>query len=148
MIPSPSKIGVEEIIVNLVRWLKLLIEANREVSGHRRWNTLLAGLRFTRGSFPPIARYFIDVCPTLARFLVIAREFQLGADILSRTGGPSWDAIGESAAIAVIRTALNYSLESRHAGGAGGSSFELGARISPCRIDIGQPGGLNIMPGN
>jgi hypothetical protein len=47
---------------------------------------------------------------TLARFLAIALEFQLGADILSTAVAPSWDAIGKLAAIAVIRTALNYFL--------------------------------------
>jgi uncharacterized membrane protein len=108
MIPSPSEIGVEEIIVNVVLWLKLLIEAiGALVIGV---GMILAGLRFTRGSFPPMARDFIDVCLILARFLAIALEFQLGADILSTAVAPSWDAIGKLAAIAVIRTALNYVL--------------------------------------
>jgi uncharacterized membrane protein len=37
-------------------------------------------------------------------------EFQLAADILSTAIAPSWDRIGKLAAIAVIRTALNYFL--------------------------------------
>jgi uncharacterized membrane protein len=71
---------------------------------------ILASSRFARGSFPPKARDFVDVRLTLARFLAIALEFQLGADILSTAVAPSWDAIGKLAAIAVIRTALNYFL--------------------------------------
>lgn len=71
---------------------------------------MLAGWRFVRGSFPPMARDFTDVRLTLARFLAIALEFQLGADILSTAVAPSWEAIGKLAAIAVIRTALNYFL--------------------------------------
>jgi uncharacterized membrane protein len=108
MIAPPSEIGVEEIVVNLVLWLKLVIEAiGALVIG---LGMMLAGLRLTRGSFPPMARDFTDVRLTLARFLAIALEFQLGADILSTAVAPSWEAIGKLAAIAVIRTALNYFL--------------------------------------
>jgi len=46
----------------------------------------------------------------LARYLALALEFQLGADILSTAISPSWDQIGKLGAIAVIRTALNYFL--------------------------------------
>jgi hypothetical protein len=53
---------------------------------------------------------FLAARLTLARFLALALEFQLGADILSTAVAPSWDAIGKLAAIAVIRTALNYFL--------------------------------------
>jgi uncharacterized membrane protein len=45
-----------------------------------------------------------------AGWLVLALEFELAADIL-RTGiSPSWNEIGQLAAIAAIRTFLNYSL--------------------------------------
>ncbi|MDQ1524971.1 MAG: hypothetical protein QOE47_2895, partial [Pyrinomonadaceae bacterium] len=47
---------------------------------------------------------------TLARYLALALEFQLGADILSTAIAPSWDQIGKLGAIAVIRTGLNYFL--------------------------------------
>jgi uncharacterized membrane protein len=47
---------------------------------------------------------------TLARYLALALEFQLGADILSTAIAPSWDQIGKLGAIAVIRTLLNYFL--------------------------------------
>jgi uncharacterized membrane protein len=108
MIASPSEVGVEEIVANLVLWLKLGIEAiGALVIGV---GMILASLRFTRGSFPPSVRDFIDARLTLARFLAIALEFQLGADILSTAVAPSWDAIGKLAAIAIIRTALNYFL--------------------------------------
>jgi len=108
MIVPPSEIGIEEIVVNLVLWLKLVIEAiGALVIGI---GMVLAAMRFVRGSFPPIARDFTDVRLTLARFLAIALEFQLGADILSTAVAPSWEAIGKLAAIAVIRTALNYFL--------------------------------------
>jgi uncharacterized membrane protein len=41
---------------------------------------------------------------------VLALEFQLAADILSTAVAPTWEAIGKLAAIAVIRTVLNYFL--------------------------------------
>lgn len=47
---------------------------------------------------------------TLARYLGLALEFQLASDILSTAIAPSWTAIGKLAAIAVIRTVLNYFL--------------------------------------
>ena len=46
----------------------------------------------------------------LARYLALALEFQLAADILSTAIAPSWDAIGRLAAVAVIRTGLNFFL--------------------------------------
>lgn len=43
--------------------------------------------------------------------LTVALELLLGADILSTAIAPTWDEIGKLAAIAVLRTALNYFLE-------------------------------------
>jgi uncharacterized membrane protein len=107
MIAPPSGVGVEELVVNLVLWLKLAVEAmGAVVIGV---GMFLAGHRLVR-AFPPTVTDFIDVRLTLARFLAIALEFQLGADILSTAVAPSWDGIGKLASIAVIRTALNYFL--------------------------------------
>ena len=46
----------------------------------------------------------------LASYLALALEFQLAADILATAIGPTWNQIGRLAAIAFIRTALNYFL--------------------------------------
>jgi uncharacterized membrane protein len=46
----------------------------------------------------------------LARYLVLALEFQLAADVLETAILPEWTKIGQLAAIAAIRTALNYFL--------------------------------------
>lgn len=43
--------------------------------------------------------------------LALALEFLLGADILETAVAPTWTDIGQLAAIAVLRTALNYFLE-------------------------------------
>jgi uncharacterized membrane protein len=47
----------------------------------------------------------------LARWLLLALEFTLAADLVRTTISPSWQDIGQLAAIALIRTFLNYFLE-------------------------------------
>lgn len=47
----------------------------------------------------------------LARWLVLSLEVMLAADIVRSAIAPSWNDIGQLAAIAVIRTFLNYFLE-------------------------------------
>lgn len=42
--------------------------------------------------------------------VAVALEILLGADVLATAVAPSWDDIGKLAAIAVLRTALNYFL--------------------------------------
>ncbi|MEU0119781.1 DUF1622 domain-containing protein [Streptomyces bobili] len=46
----------------------------------------------------------------LGRFLVLGLEFQLAGDVLRTAVAPSFAEIGQLAAIAAIRTALNYFL--------------------------------------
>ena len=46
-----------------------------------------------------------------ARWLIAGLTFQLAADIVGTAIAPTWDEIGRLAAIAVIRTFLNYFLE-------------------------------------
>jgi uncharacterized membrane protein len=46
-----------------------------------------------------------------ARWLIAGLTFQLAADIVDSASAPTWDVIGRLAAIAVIRTFLNYFLE-------------------------------------
>jgi uncharacterized membrane protein len=47
----------------------------------------------------------------LARWLLLSLEFMLAADIVRTVIAPSWDDIGQLAAIAVIRTFLSFFLE-------------------------------------
>ncbi|MBT2439705.1 DUF1622 domain-containing protein [Streptomyces sp. ISL-36] len=47
---------------------------------------------------------------SLGRFLVLGLEFQLAGDVLRTAVAPSFTEIGQLAAIAAIRTALNYFL--------------------------------------
>jgi uncharacterized membrane protein len=46
----------------------------------------------------------------LGRWLALALEFQLAADILKTAVAPTWDEIGKVAAIIALRTLLNFFL--------------------------------------
>lgn len=46
-----------------------------------------------------------------AGWIILALEFALGADMIRSAIAPSWDDIGKLAAIAAIRTGLNFFLE-------------------------------------
>lgn len=108
VLPSPGEFGIEEVISNLVLWLKLFIE----VVGV----TLIAiGVVITSVRLAGVLRYqrledYGRARVGLARFLIIGLEFQLAADIVGTAFAPSWTQIGKLAAIAVIRTGLNYFL--------------------------------------
>ena len=53
----------------------------------------------------------VQVTLSLGRWLALGLEFALAADILRTAVAPSWRDIGQLAAIAVLRTGLNYGLE-------------------------------------
>ena len=57
---------------------------------------------------PPGAK--VQVRLTLGRWLAIGLEFALAADILATAISPTWTDIQKLAAVAAIRTALNYFL--------------------------------------
>lgn len=53
---------------------------------------------------------FNQIRLSLGRFLVLGLEFQLAGDVLRTAVAPSFTEIGQLAAIAAIRTALNFFL--------------------------------------
>ena len=55
-------------------------------------------------------RAFVGIRLSLGRFLALGLEFQLAGDVLRTAIAPSFAEIGQLAAIATIRTALNYFL--------------------------------------
>lgn len=105
---SDAYTQVEETVVHVVLWLKLGAEAVG--AGIIVLGILLAGYLFAKALFARHTADFTAIRLTLARYLALALEFQLGADILSTTIAPSWEQIGKLGAIAVIRTALNFFL--------------------------------------
>src|ERR671939_2121775 len=53
---------------------------------------------------------FVPVRLTLGRFLALGLEFQLASDVLRTAIAPSFAELGKLAAVAAIRTALNFFL--------------------------------------
>jgi uncharacterized membrane protein len=71
---------------------------------------LLAAVQFLRALPRRRPEEFVRVRLTLGRFLALGLEFQLASDVLRTAVAPSFDELGKLAAVAAIRTALNYFL--------------------------------------
>ena len=71
--------------------------------------TVKALALFARRDADPAVK--TEVRLTLGRWLAVGLEFELAADILRTSVAPTWNDIGQLAAIAVLRTSLNYFLE-------------------------------------
>ncbi|WP_303311769.1 DUF1622 domain-containing protein [Hymenobacter sp. BT730] len=98
----------EEWVINAVQWLKLSIETiGAFIIG---LGILVAGRLFILALWQRRTANFTAIRLVLARYLALALEFQLGADILTTAIAPTWEQIGKLGAIAVIRTALNFFL--------------------------------------
>ena len=68
----------------------------------------LFGLALSAGAEPRAAK---EIWLGFAVWIVLSLEFALAADIIRTAIAPTWQDIGQLAAIATIRTALNYYLE-------------------------------------
>ena len=68
--------------------------------------------RHSVSSAAPVSHYAKEeIRLRLGRWLALALELLLGADILRTAVAPTWSEIGQLAAIAAIRTALNFFLQ-------------------------------------
>ncbi len=114
-----SELGVR----SAVQWLRLGVETlGALIVG---LGVLLAAGLFLRAMLAQQTAGFNAIRLTLARYLALALEFQLGADILSTAVAPSWEEIGKMGAIAVTgevwRTGKRSTLSPRTLGFASGS---------------------------
>lgn len=98
----------ESAVIEGVLWLKLGVETVGAMI--IALGILSAGWLLLKALPRRQTADFTAIRLALARYLALALEFQLGADILSTAIAPSWEQIGKLGAIAVIRTALNYFL--------------------------------------
>jgi uncharacterized membrane protein len=98
--------GLEAAVSAAASWLKLGIEAVSVAIILAAM--LLALVRLVGGA---LGREMGDVRMGLARGLSLALEFQLAADIVGTAISPDWDQIGKLAAVAAIRTFLNFFLQ-------------------------------------
>ena len=110
---SPTYEAAEHTVQQAVQWLRLIIESTGAVI--IAIGLVVAGVAFVRALVRQRdPRYATEgyngVRLTLARYLALSLEFQLGSDILSTAVAPGWEQIGKLGAIAIIRTALNHFL--------------------------------------
>ncbi len=101
-----SESGVRE----LIGWLVHVIEAGGALIIFA--GAIWAFARFTTTGLrrrSPLGE-FNKIRPSLGRFLVLGLEFQLAGDVLRTAVAPSFTEIGQLAAIAAIRTILNFFL--------------------------------------
>jgi uncharacterized membrane protein len=91
-------------VVTIIQVMALLVVA---------FGTVQAFVFSLRAMVSPSAtgHYFHTGYVQFARWLVAGLTFQLAADIIGTAFAPSWDEIGQLAAIAVIRTFVNFFLE-------------------------------------
>ena len=105
---SPAGSGAEALVGTAVLWLVLMAEIVAAVL--IALGIVLTLARLIRVLSLPKYEGYEKSRLTLARFLALALEFQLAADVLATAVSPSWTQIGKLGAVAVIRTALNYFL--------------------------------------
>jgi uncharacterized membrane protein len=100
--------GAESHIAIAVSWLRLVTESiGVTVIGI---GVCVAVFLLLRTMVARDVGDFDQVRLVLARYLALGLEFELGADILATAVTPGWNEVGKLAAIAVIRTGLNYFL--------------------------------------
>jgi len=99
---------VEELLITAVGYLRLAIEAvGAAVVGIGALSTVYLYVLSLLG----LRRYTnTQIRLHLGRYLALGIEFQLGADILGTAVSPTLEEVELLAAIAVIRTVLNYFL--------------------------------------
>lgn len=101
--------GLESHLVEAVSALRLVIETiGAVIVGVGVIGMVVRWARGRLGWAPRVT--FRGVRLQLSQYLALALEFQLAGDILSTAIAPSWEELGKLAAIAAIRTFLNYFL--------------------------------------
>jgi len=101
--------AVETYVMIGVGWLKLIAETISVLiiaSG-----LLASAYNLIRPLRLPDVGTYDKVRLGFSRYLVLALEFELAADILSTTISPTWDQLGRLAVVAAIRTFLNFFLQ-------------------------------------
>ncbi len=100
---------MEELLAEVVGVLVTVVEACGAA-------VILAGAVWAFARFVRVgvrgggSRAFVPVRLTLGRFLALGLEFQLASDVVRTAVAPSFRELGQLAAVAAIRTALNYFL--------------------------------------
>jgi len=99
---------IEQVFTNLALSLKLVAEIS---------SVIIVGIGLAVALYLTVRTViskqkiqYLRLRLLFGRFLVLALEFQLAADIVGTAVAPSWEQIANLAAIALIRTFLSYFL--------------------------------------
>lgn len=101
-------VSMERLLAAILSMLRLTTEAVGAL-----WvavGVVYAFLELIRAHFHGETTRFTGIRLRFSRYLSLALEFQLASDILSTALAPSWQELGKLGVTAVIRTALNFSL--------------------------------------
>ena len=103
---------MEELFKSWTEWVAVAVEAAAVLvvalaSAEAAARTVV--VFFARPVMPDVEKEAVRL--RLARWLAVALEFALAADILRTAIAPSWEDIGKLAAIATLRTLLNFFLQ-------------------------------------
>ncbi|MFJ4862322.1 MULTISPECIES: DUF1622 domain-containing protein [unclassified Streptomyces] len=107
---ASSELVSESGVRELIGWLVHVIEAGGALIIFA--GAVWAFVRFTTTGLRrrSLIGEFNKIRLSLGRFLVLGLEFQLAGDVLRTAVAPSFTEIGQLAAIAAIRTVLNFFL--------------------------------------
>lgn len=102
-------IGLDNILVSLAGWIELLANGISVV-------IIAAGIavavyKVAQTIRHPDSLHYNMARLSFSRYLVVALEFQLAADIVKTATDPSWTDLGILAVVAAIRTFLNFFLQ-------------------------------------
>lgn len=109
--PSPDNNPLLQLFKNGTFYLAAVIEAGAGlIIGIAAIQAIVLSLMlFVRRNNNQQAKENVRL--NLGRWLTVGLEFELAADILRTAVAPSWNEIGQLAAIIVLRTVLNYFLQ-------------------------------------
>lgn len=100
---------IEGFVMGVAQWVRLIAELiSILIITVGIIITVYKGLKIYRLSS---AEAYNLVRFTFSRYLVMALEFELAADIMGTAISPTWDQLGKLAVIATIRTFLNFFLQ-------------------------------------
>ena len=106
--PTALEVLAEETLREAVDALVVLVEAAG--AAIILLGAAVAVVQFLRALPRRDPDAFVPVRLTLGRFLALGLEFQLASDVLRTAIAPSFEELGKLAAVAAIRTALNFFL--------------------------------------
>ncbi len=102
-------IDVENYLISIVGWIELIANfiSVLIIAG----GIVMASGRVVQTIRWPDLKHYNMARLTFSRYLVLALEFQLAADIVRIAVQPSWTDLGILAVVAGIRTFLNFFLQ-------------------------------------